>query len=226
MTRLCVFIGEGDSERYFLPSLLQHQMGFSPLTDKNAHFFQKNNLDPNWFFPFPPLISSPEGGKDRLKRPSTYKQVDAFIRNNAYLFTEPLEIFYRVAVDHVYTDKQGQAKKKQAIEKAIKNSSVSYCGYRVEIVENEIENWYFAGLNRNFPYLINPGSQACKDLLKKDPECISDPKTNLRLIISPEIHGTIKLAEVMGQYFDMVNARSRSQSFDNFYKNLHNDGLI
>ncbi|OGZ06733.1 MAG: hypothetical protein A3C93_02610 [Candidatus Lloydbacteria bacterium RIFCSPHIGHO2_02_FULL_54_17] len=224
MTNLCVLIGEGPSERHFLPSLLQSKLGFLPLEEKSPHLFQKGE-GLFWFFPFPPLATNPEGGKARLRRTETYRMANAVIENKKYIYGDA-EVHYRVIVDHIFTDKVGQQTKKEEIEAALRSSGVPFAGCRVDVVENEIECWYFAGLNEHFPYLNRSENAAFKRLLGEEPERISDSKGNIKTILSPDVHGAIKMAEVMGRHFDIEKARTKSPSFNAFIASLETDRLI
>jgi len=225
MTKLCVLIGEGPSERYFLPSLLEHKLGFAPLAEKSPHLFQKGE-ELFWFFPFPPESTTPEGGKSRLRKTETYRTANVVIENKSYIFTGTPEVHYRIITDHVFTDKNGQNVKKAEIEKALGDSGVPFAGCRVDIVENEIESWYFAGLNEAFPY-INKNEQALlRILLGQEPERISNPKEQMKKVLSAEAQGAIKLAGVMGEHFDIDQAKTKSQSFNAFINALHADGLV
>ena len=49
----------------------------------------------------------------------------------------------------------GKDKTKTKIEEALKNSGVSFINESIHFVENEIESWYVAGLENDFPF-FNP----------------------------------------------------------------------
>ena len=66
MKKVCLLIGEGDSERYFLPRLLERRSFESKLLkDGNSSIYSKDEVF--WFFPFPPQLGSKVAGKERLK---------------------------------------------------------------------------------------------------------------------------------------------------------------
>lgn len=223
MSKVCILIGEGKTERYFLPSLLEHQFGFSPLSEKAPHLYQKGE-GLFWFFPFPPLATNPEGGKSRLGRTDTYRLANIVIRNDTYIFGVGAETHYRIIVDHTHGDVDGQNVQKEHIGNAIKTSGIPFTGHRVNIVENEMESWYFAGLKDDCPFISNPSGY--RSLVAKEPERISDPKTHIASLLSAEARGTIKMAEIMGRHFDVAHARERSASFNEFIAGLEEDGLI
>lgn len=226
MSRVCIVIGEGESERYFIPSMLENKLGFTSLTDKGVSSLFQKGEELFWFLPFPPSSTSPEGGKARLIKTKTYRTANAIIRNQAYLCGENPEIYYRILVDHNHGDIEGQKKKCEDIGKAFVDSGVTHAGYRVDVVENELECWYFAGMTENFPYLERGKASDLQLLLNSEPERISDPKGHLRRILAAETHGAIKMAEIMGKHIDMVQAREKSASFNTFITNLESDGLI
>ncbi len=223
MIRLCILIGEGLSERHFLPSLLESQMGFLPLSEKNPSFLKKND-ELFWFFPFPPKTTTPSGGKARLMRTETYRIADSIIQNNISLFNEQPEIHYRVMVDHAFSDPEGQERRRREIEEAIKKSGISYSSSDVVIVENEIECWYFAGIKEDFPYLSD--RTLLKQLQALGSTRIPDPKGHIKKVLSTEMHGAIKRANAVGKHFDISKALKESASFSRFFSRLTADKLI
>lgn len=225
MSRVCVLIGEGISERYFLPSLLQHQYNFTSQADKHPHVYKKQE-DLFWFFPFPPGSSTPEGGKDRLRKTNTFRIANAMVDSHSYLFGNAPQIHYQVIVDHQHGDDAGQRAKKADIENAIKTSGILYAGHKVSIVENEIECWYFAGMSEDFPYINRSRLSEFRSLMAMRPESISNPKAHMKGILSEELHGPIKMAEAMGQYMNLQQARERSASFHSFLAPLEAEGLV
>jgi len=87
-------------------------------------------------------------------------------------------------------------------------------------VENEIENWYFAGLTARFPY-FKVNEPRVTRLLAERPEQIIEPKDKLASILDFDSRNdAIKLAQVVGEYFDIERAIQRSPSFKAFYKSL------
>ncbi len=225
MSKVCVFIGEGLSDKLFIQALLTCRLGFRPLGKKDPHLFQKGP-DRYWHCPFPPSSTCPIGGKGRLIKTETYRIADGIIQSEAHLMDDADDTHYRILTDHTHADKEGQRRRSDAIEQAFGNSGVIASSFKAQFVENEIECWYFAGIPENAPFLNTREAAYARRLLRMDPERIPDPKSCLKRILLPDAHGSIKMASEVGRHFDLDKAQNKSASFRTFLKGLEADRLV
>lgn len=218
MNRVCIFIGEGISERYFLPSLLQNQLGFKPLFPKVDHLYTKDEKI-FWLLPFPPKSTIPIGGRDRLFNTQTYKDCCAMHAGNSHLFGNHC-VDYRILIDSDGGNIEKRKKQVARVQRSFKKGGKLVNSCQILFVENEIENWYFAGLTTKFPY-FKVNEPLVTRLLAERPEQIIEPKDKLASILNFDSRNdAIKLAQVVGEYFDIERAIQRSSSFKAFYKSL------
>lgn len=219
MARLCIFIGEGLSDTSFIKSMLENKFGFQPLQAKDPNLFENNeNI---WFFPFPPGISCPTGGKGRLIKTENYRLAHQMALNmaKAYRISES-DIRYIVLTDHIVVDKDGQTTRSVGIKNAYTNSGVRAAGIDVYFAENEIECWFFAGLKHSDPIFDRSKRTELIRILKLDPENISSPKAAISSTISSSLQGAQKIAHEVGRCFDIDLAKSRSKSFSIFMQGI------
>lgn len=224
VTKLCIIIGEGDSERRFLPPLIVKEAQFCALADKDPWIYQKGDVF--WFFPFPP--AKIHGGKSRLSEKVTYRTANNIVENSKSTVYPKCtaEIHYIILADLDGCDSKSRKKKIESITSAFKDSGVSHASFKVLIVEKVIECWYFAGLREDFPHFQKNKLEEVKKHLRNDPEKIHEPKKTLHSLLKEEHRGAIKVANIVGTNFDLAKAVEKSKSFKCFWEEVKSKGLI
>lgn len=222
MNKVCIFLGEGESERYFFPSLICHKFKFVNLEEKSPALFQK--ADTLWFFPFPPGNCGSKG-KLRLIQPQTYKIINTIISQHKYALGQEYSLHYLILHDADQMNAEAKKKKITQVQEAIHKSKIDYSSKKVLLVEKEIESWYIAGLDPKFPY-FNKIYKPNAEIFNKKIENIPSPKRFIKSYIQESYHGTTLLGQTVGEYFNIDLAKRRSLSFKSFLEYLQNNLLV
>lgn len=226
MIKICICIGEGKSERYFLPSLLKNKFKFKELTEKHNFIFNKNEVF--WLFPFPPCeIDEPSGGKSRFYNKQIYRDADSILDNIKYLLHDNYEVYYFIFRDVDSMNDDDCKVVENEYYEVFKESKVRCKLFKCIFQKQEIEAWFIAGLYDQFPLIKDYHSAKFKNLLKCDPEVIGDPKKELMEVLDDDIlDQTILISDHFGEFIDINIAKSRSKSFELFLNVLTEYDLI
>ena len=221
MKKVCILIGEGDSERYFFPKILEKN-SFSSLSQKEGLVSIYSKNDVYWFFVYPPHFSTNISGKSRLKTPDTYRQAFSYLKNNLHLVQgNDFEIYLVVLFD---TDGASIEDRKNIITKTILDSKVSFDKKIIAPVHFEIESWYFAGLSKSFPHFTNVDNNLDK-LLQTDTSNSHTKETFLKYLDQDKFIGTKDMSITIAEYFDNEKAKEYSESFRDFHLFLEDNGI-
>ncbi|MEI6480540.1 MAG: hypothetical protein WCO12_03425 [bacterium] len=225
MIKVCLLVGEGDSERYFFPSFLEG-FGFSDLSQKTtpSTFLKKDDI--YWFFPFPPGLDKCKSGKKKLKTVDTYQLAHHMLINGLKPLTngERIEIYLIVPFD---TDGGDAGLRKKEIEEVISQSNVSVHKKFVNEIEVEIESWYFAGLTEKFPFFQDCNNAELVKLVNSKTDKYKHTKEDFKKFVDlDEVRGSSDLAKKAATHFDIEKACKHSRSFNDFYSNLVKEGLL
>lgn len=225
-SRVLVIIGEGSSEKAFLTSLAQEQLGFSPMRDKNCICFRSDlNSDLFWIFPHPSLGETHRGGYSIIKSKSTYDRAQAIVNNHMYCMGDDIEAEYLIITDTDYRDEVGIENLKRRIMDAVKASGITD-NVNIVLPSRTIESWFIAGLKPDFPYL-NPGMDNQLDRLTRiSSDEIHEPKSELRSLLIPGLSGARTIASIFGAKLDIEQAKQRSTSFRVFFEFLEDNSYI
>ena len=222
MRQVCLFIGEGDSERYFFPKILETKE-FVSLNQKQGiiSIYQKEDIF--WFFPFPPNLGNHISGKERLKKPETYRLASLYAKNCAYLFGEQYEIHLVVIFD---TDGASSEDRKKNIMEAINKSGVDFKKIIIKPVFVEIESWYLAGLEEDFPFFIqNKKSEITKFISSETSMEHCKEKFN-DLIDLDKLIGATDISQAVAENFNEEKAIKYSKSYKDFNNELRRNGFF
>jgi hypothetical protein len=222
MSKVCLLIGEGDSERYFVPCLLEG-LGFVPLKEKKDTSTIYSKDDVFWFFPFPPNLGQNIAGGERLKQQDTYRLASEYLKNNSYLWTDNPEIYLIVLYD---TDCLNENQPKCLdISNAVAGSRIRVKEYKIFPVILEIESWYFAGLTTNFPYFRdNRNAELVKLLGSKATH--NHNKEKFKEHIADTMIGSKDISINVAKHFDHKEGCIFSESYTSFFKYLKDNNLI
>jgi len=221
MKKVCLLIGEGDSERYFFPKILERK-SFVSLSPKEGHLSIYNKADTYWFFVYPPHFGNDISGKEKLRKPDTYRLASAYVNNNKHLFGDSYELHLVVIFD---TDGVSEGQRKKEIEDAVTSSNIPFHNKIITPVHLEIESWYFAGIENNFPYFFNQGSELTKLLSTKTSN--EHTKENFHKYINlDKMIGAKDIAQAIAEHFKEEKAQTYSDSFKNFFSLITKSGLF
>ena len=79
--------------------------------------------DTYWFFVYPPHFGNDISGKEKLRKPDTYRLASAYVNNNKHLFGDSYELHLVVIFD---TDGADEEARKKEIEDAVTSSNISF----------------------------------------------------------------------------------------------------
>jgi hypothetical protein len=229
MTRVCVLVGEGKSEKAFLSSLLTHQHRFQPSTPKNNIAYASSSDDQLfWIFPVPSYGQTHRGGRHELEKERVYIEAQAKVLGHVWLLGDRPELHYRILTD---TDSDNDAMlldREARIREAVRISGITYSSLKVAYSRREIEAWYIAGLsNTTFRLDMFKDKKILSRLLNCMPEDLVDPKTDLDDALDISISGDrIRIGSDVGEYIDVESAKGRAPSFKNFIETLYLDNLL
>lgn len=223
MAKVCFVLGEGGSEREFFPSLLQNKFGFEEYEwVKYPYIFLKDDVW--WVMTFPPNISNRDG-VGRLLVPDTYKELMAYKIAHMHHFGDDPEVHYLVLMDGDHVDDSGIDNKRGKVVDI--SSPILQKDPIVHLPKGEIENWFVAGLEEDFPYFDDKKKSEVRKLLKCDIENCIDCKEKLDEVLKDEISGLrMRIAQEVGQHFVLDKAKSTSKSYRQFIEDLQERGLI
>lgn len=221
MTKVCLLIGEGKSERYFFPKFLERK-SFLPLNDKGGAMSILKKDDVYWFFPFPPNLGLLASGKSRLRSPDTYRIANTYIGSNKYFLPETYEYHLIVVSD---TDGGDWGTRCSEIKDAIRDSRVPFNEVHVFPIRVEIETWYFAGLDDSFPHFVNPNDAELCRLLNLKSCGLHTKEAFEKHINQDQIVGATALAVAVADNFKEEKAKAHSDSFNEFDDNAKAKGL-
>lgn len=210
MKKICLLIGEGTSERYFFPKILEKK-SFVSRSPKEGQLSIYNKGDVYWFFAYPPHFGTDVSGQSRLRKPQTYNLASIYVNNHDHLYGGG-DLHLIALFD---TDGSSDEEKMRAIKNAISESRIVLAKQIISPVHVEIESWYFAGLDINFPYFINKDSELEKLLSSK-----TSPKHTkenfLKYIDMNQMIGAKDIAQAVAEHFDERKALTLSVSFQKF----------
>lgn len=226
MTRVCVLIGEGKSEKAFFSSLLMHKLGFTESESKNCITYQSvDDPDLYWIFPIPSYGSTHKGGCDLLEEKGTYIKCKTIVANYKWLFGNNPEIHYKIITDSDNESQQLLDARKGRIKSAFDSASVTCVSDHIGIVHIEIESWFIAGLDLSFPYLKN--QNLARKLIAENVDTLLEPKERLDEILVDSVSGDRqRIGADFGEHINMPQAEQKSQSFKLFISNLKTNNLI
>jgi hypothetical protein len=227
MTKIGLLLGEGKSERYFFPGFLQKR-GYVDLALKSTTngFYQKDDV--YWFFPFPPgsgKIKNQEG-KTRLRNHEIYREAYYMLLNMAKALglEEPFEVHLTIFFDTEGGDFSGC---KTDIENALDHCKIPFATIHLQEVEPELEGWYAAGLQSDFPHFQKRLSEKeLSDFLYPERSAGHSKEVFERHVDHTELVGKQDVALVVVQHFDEDKARKHSVTFDCLIQRLTELGLI
>ena len=221
MKKVCLLIGEGDSERYFFPKILERK-SFVSLSQKEGQLSIYGKADTYWFFVYPPHFGNDISGKEKLKKPDTYRLASAYVNNNKHLFGDDYELHLVVVFD---TDGASEEERKKEIENAVTASGITLHNKIITPVYLEIESWYFAGVEDSFPYFFNKDTELTKLLSTKTTN--EHTKENFRKYIDlDKMIGAKEIAQAISEHFKEDKAQTYSDSFKNFYSLITTSDLF
>lgn len=227
MTKVCVLIGEGKSEKAFLTSLLVHQYDFQEYTEKNCILYQ-SVLQPDlfWIFPVPTFGQTHRGGVSALYQPDTYIKAKSIVNNHkSFLFGLDAEVSYRILTDTDDLNEELKKEREDRILCAVSDANVGALNVKVYFARREIEAWFLAGATSAYP-LLKTGTSVNK-LLAIDPESHIDAKAALDSILDSSVAGQLtKIATDFGEFIDVPLALSCSDSYRDMMQSLHDDGFL
>src|SRR3989338_5144891 len=167
MKRICLLIGEGDSERYFFPKILERK-SFKSLSLKEGSLSIYNKEDVYWFFPFPPNLGVRMSGKGRLKKSTTYTLAHSYIQTNKHIFSGDNHEIHLIAMFDTETEEAEISATRYDIGRAITTSGREFSSVTILPIAVQIESWYLAGLENTFPYFLKKDdSDLCRLLSTK-----------------------------------------------------------
>jgi hypothetical protein len=219
---IVVFIGEGETERRFMPELLVKQAGFMQSEMKANHWYEKNE-HLQWMFPFEPGIAT--GGRDRFRKPDTYRVAQTIAENQSHDILRPV-YNYVLLRDMVANNIQAETVSRNDIQQALARSGILVGVPNVYFSKTEIECWYFAGLMEDFPYVKSGMNNTFNRLVNSPSETIPDPKGQIKECLEDSHVGIIRMANAVAEHFSIQKARDKSESFNTFWGGLESQGLI
>jgi len=227
MSKVCVLIGEGKSEKAFFPSLLVNKLSFQEAQDKNCIVYQsKKNPDLFWIFPVPSFGPTHQGGFRMLQEKDIYVDCKYIVKNHKHLFGDNPDIHYRIIVD---TDNHSQEIVQDRIQKisdALSQADLGSATKKIYPINVEIETWFMAGIKQDFPFLHDI-NRVRKILALDDIEILNEPKKELDSILEKSIAGnTQRIGRDIGEYFHVEQAKLKSKSFNMLFVSLETDGLV
>lgn len=230
MKTAVIFIGEGDSERYFIPSFLK-KLGFVCESDKQDDFILVNKKEGIfWLFPFPPCQAKVASGKSRLVKPATYQEAFGLFENRLCISGVNLKDGSCKCISLVLSDSDGKdvdyiKKYKTKIENAIKKAGLFRYTHIFFAVE-EIESWFCAGLTERWKYFKTDKIKELKRLLYSPTDGVTDVKEKFLSYIDARDRGQKGVAVKVANDFDVDKALKYSASFRIFYEYLRQTKLI
>lgn len=226
MTKVCILVGEGTSERYFFPSLLISSFNFVELQDKQGYILFNQELNVYWFF-LPPMVCK-RTGKSKLYSHETYRIADDTVENHAHLMSDTkLSKYYAILHDADINDPRHLSRCEKSVKTAFKKSGIVVKNVDIHFVHIEIESWFIAGLDVAFPYFDKKKNKEVKRLLSMNPDDILLPKEKLDNVLSADLKSAVKkIATECGKYLDIKRAQKKSPSFSNFISKLMQKGLL
>lgn len=227
MTKICLLIGEGKSERYFFPRLIQKK-GYKDLTLKSAanSLYSKDGVC--WFFPFPPgsgKIKNQEG-KARLRNHEVYKEAYFLLENIAkgLELTFPLEVHLVICFDTEGGNFEGC---KTDIQNALKQANMPFTSVHLQEVHPELEGWYAAGLLSTFPHFFKHKTSAeIEKFLHPDREVGCTKEVFKDHIDHNDLIGVEGVAIAVIEHFDEDKAQEHSNTFKGLKDKLNELGLF
>lgn len=225
--RVCIIIGEGKSERTFLPSLLMEKFNFHAYNEKNCILYQLADSDLYWIFPFPSLGQIHQGGWKKLQNEDTYIKAKTVVDCNRHIFGEYPLRHYRIITDTDNLNNQSLRERVEVMENALKKTGI-FSDSKICLANNEIESWFIAGLTKENPLIDkNISDSDLRKFMAKNPETIVDAKEKLDDILKPEIRGDRqKIGAEFGRLIDLDQAVQKSKSLKDFLRSLKEDSLI
>ncbi|CAN5701230.1 hypothetical protein BH11PAT2_BH11PAT2_05490 [soil metagenome] len=225
MSRVCVMLGEGKSERAFFESLLVNKLGFTE-TQKNTIFLSKDE-QVYWVFPLPGYGSTHSGGYKLYQNPLTFYKAQAMLRNSEWQIGKYPELHYVVLLD-VDTCAEDQLNDRETkTREAFEIAAVTHSTFDINFSKIEIESWFLAGLTVDYPYLASSAKSSVLKYSTKDPDAIHDPKEVLDSLLLPEVAGSRqRIGRDMGEHINLSQAIDRSASLAYFISSLRGKNLI
>jgi hypothetical protein len=227
MTRVCVLIGEGKSEKAFFSSLLLNQLDFEEVEEKNCITYCSKK-DPNlfWIFPIPSYGASHKGGYKMLQKEDSYITSKVIVRNNQWRFGTDAEIVYCIVTDTDNKSEEILKKRLKKMDDAILKAKIQCKSYHINLTNIEIESWFMAGLALSFPSIADiPGAN--KIIGTPNAEIITNPKEALDQILEKRIAKRRQIiGRDFGEYLNFTQARAKSKSFSDFINFLIEKNLL
>lgn len=222
MAKICFVLGEGGTEREFFPALLKSGFGFGEHEYlKYPYIFTRDDI---WWIMFPANIAH-YNGCARLHVAETYKDLTAFRDAHLHHFGPNPEIHYLVIRDGDYAD-EGKRQEWESEIRAVSQPILKKDPI-IHVPFGEIENWFFAGLNENFPHFDQRKIEEVRRLLAVNPDEHIQSKEKLDSILVPEIsEQRLRIAQEVGSNFDITKARTNSVSFEVMFTEIEKLGLI
>lgn len=220
MVNYSILVGEGKSERFFFPSLLQNSFGFQPLSQKNSYLLVNPKTEKAWLCPFPPGKAAKEG-KSRLYLSETYRIANAIMKSNQHHILQKGYVKKHLRVLHDIDVKSDVHVKKceKKITDAYDESRCHFESFDIVFVCHEIESWYLAGLSADFHLFDQKKEDQIISVLKKNPDSIIGVKEVFYNLLEKGCSPSF-LAVECGLHFSVEKAIKKSESFAKFIYSL------